>query len=119
MKSRRKPHKTLRQAAVLLCSGLLAVLLIWRSPSYGEAQSVRKAPAKKDASESTNNAAEVEKDTTPTPPAATAPPPEAAAAEPKAAADVVETKVAVAGDEPPKEEADGADKSKAKEKDGK
>src|SRR5437879_13484080 len=111
MKPPRKPRKTLRRTAVLLCSGLLAMLLIWRAPSYGEAQSIRKAPAKKDAAESTNNLPE------PGETNAASPPPGTPAAEQKAPADAVETKVAVAADDPPKEGADGAEKGKAKDRD--
>jgi len=96
----------LRRAAVLLCSGWLAVLLVWRAPSYSEAQSIRKGP-KKDAAESTNNVAEAEKDT------ATSRPPDTNAT---ATADAATPPEAAAGET---KEADGGDgeKGKAKDKD--
>jgi len=94
----------LRRAAVLLCSGWLAVLLVWRAPSYSEAQSIRKGP-KKDAAESTNNVAEAEKDT------ATSRPPDTNAT---ATADAATPPEAAAGET---KEADGGDGEKGKTKD--
>src|SRR5438094_3124493 len=113
----RKVHKQFSRAAVLLCACLLAAVLLWRSPTYLEAQSIRKAPTKKEGTEKTNKVPE-SAEAKPSPAPA---PSEPAKAEAKPGAE--EAKPADAKPDAPAKEGekdgDGAekDKSKAKEKD--
>src|SRR2546421_7785302 len=112
---RRKLHKQFSREAALLCACLLAAVLLWRSPTYLEAQSIRKAPTKKEGTEKTNivpESAEAKPAPAPSEPAKAEAKPSAEEAKPS---DSKPDAPAKDGEK----DGDGADKdkSKAKEKD--
>ncbi len=127
MKPPRKLHKKFSRAAAFLCACLLAAILLWRLPTYLEAQSIRKAPAKKGAAESTNKAPDsAEAKPSPAPAAPNPVPSDAAKEKPKtgteeakAEAKPVETAVVKKGEGDPVAAEKGNSDAKDKDKEDK